>query len=62
MFESIIVWIVIAGSALYLGRKFWRQWRAATDKNSQIACCGGCCSCSTDRSTCDPQQSIVKQK
>lgn len=45
--ETIIIWSIIAVSAFFTGRKFYRQWRAAIDKRGQVSCGQGCCSCST---------------
>lgn len=46
MGEKIIIWFIIAVAALSVGRRFYRQWRAATDKKTQLSCGNGCCSCS----------------
>lgn len=44
MLESLVVWIIIAISAFFLGRRLWRQWRAATSGKGAMSCgCG--CSC-----------------
>lgn len=47
MLENLIIWAIIAVSAIFVGRKFYRQWQAAFDKKKQISCGQGCCSCST---------------
>ncbi|MBU1565034.1 MAG: FeoB-associated Cys-rich membrane protein [Proteobacteria bacterium] len=50
MIETILIWIVISVSAFFTGRKFYRQWRTAFDKKSQVSCGQGCCSCGTSSS------------
>lgn len=53
MIESIVVWTIILVSAFFIGRKFWRQWKAAVDKKGIISCgCG--CSCDGG-SVCPPE-------
>ena len=53
MIESIIVWTIIAVCAFFIGRKFWRQWRAATSQKGVISCgCG--CTCDNG-SICPPK-------
>jgi len=60
MLEKVIIWTIIAVSAIFIGRKFYRQWRAAFDKNSPISCGQGCCSCDTS-SGCSENAFNIKQ-
>lgn len=46
MWENIIIWSVIGISALYIGRRLYRQWRAALTPGKTVSCCGGCSCCS----------------
>jgi len=45
MIEKFIIWVIIALSAFFLARRFYRQWRAAFNKNLELSCGQGCCGC-----------------
>ncbi len=47
MLQNIILWAIIALCALFIGRKFFRQWRAALDPNAKIPCDCGCSDCTS---------------
>jgi len=55
MIETVIIYAIIAVCAFFTGRRFYRQWKAATSKDSNISCGSGC-TCCTD-STCDSRKS-----
>ncbi len=55
MVETIIIWAIIAICAFFTGRRFYRQWRAATSKDVNISC-GDSCTCCAD-SSCTSRQS-----
>ncbi len=60
MIESIVVWTIIAISAFFIARKFWRQWKAAASKKGAISCSCGC-TCDGD-STCSPGTDGAQRK
>ncbi|KAB2890711.1 MAG: FeoB-associated Cys-rich membrane protein [Desulfobulbaceae bacterium] len=45
MLEKSIIWLAIAAAAVYLGRRLWRQWRAAVAPGKSISCDCGCSGC-----------------
>jgi hypothetical protein len=45
--ENLIVIIIVALAAGLLGRSYYKKYK----KDNQ--CSGGCCSCSTDTSSCE---------
>ena len=47
MVENIILWAIIALCAFFIGRKFFRQWRAALDPKADIPCSCGCSGCNS---------------
>ncbi|TKB27980.1 FeoB-associated Cys-rich membrane protein [Desulfopila sp. IMCC35006] len=49
MLETIIIWTIIAICAFFTGRRFYRQWKIATSKDSNISC-GQSCTCCSDSS------------
>ena len=58
MLENIILWLILAGCAFFVGRKFYRQWRAALDPKGNISCDCGCSGCGSS-DNCDTKQNIA---
>ncbi|MGB3211543.1 MAG: FeoB-associated Cys-rich membrane protein [Desulforhopalus sp.] len=52
MIETIIIWVIIVLCAFFTGRRFYRQWKAATSKDADISCCNSC-TCCNDSSCSD---------
>jgi hypothetical protein len=50
MWQDIIIWLIIATAAFFIGRRIYRQWRAAVRPGATIACGCGCAGCD---SICD---------
>lgn len=49
--EKIIVLAVVVLAAIYVGRKFFIQWKMASQKGGKVSCSG--CSCCSDSSCPD---------
>ena len=58
MLENILLALIVLGCAFFIGRRFFRQWRAATQPG-QAPPCNCCSACPTtgcaDRSTQDKE-------
>ncbi len=54
MWENIIIWSAIVIAAFYMGRRLFRQWRAAVTPGKNISCNSGCSCCSS--SGCDDKK------
>ncbi|MBW2683452.1 MAG: FeoB-associated Cys-rich membrane protein [Deltaproteobacteria bacterium] len=52
MLEKIIIALIVACCAFFIGRRFYRQWRRVALGNEIPCCTDGCSSCSSV-STCD---------
>ena len=50
MWEDIIIWLIIATAVFLIGRRIFRQWRAAFSPGADISCSCGCTGCG---SICD---------
>lgn len=47
MLESIILWSILTGCALYVGKKFYNAIRSAIDPKKEMSCGCSCSGCST---------------
>ncbi|RPH39586.1 MAG: FeoB-associated Cys-rich membrane protein [Desulfobulbaceae bacterium] len=56
MWQLIIIWIIIGICAFFLGRRLYRQWRAALTPGKNVSCGGGCSCCSA--SGCDEPKKL----
>lgn len=45
MLENILVALALLVSAWYIGRRFFRQWRMAVNRDTGGCCAENCCSC-----------------
>lgn len=54
MFEVILIWVIVAVCAFFTGRRFYRQWKAAVNKDTDISCGEGCSCCAA---SCDSRKS-----
>jgi hypothetical protein len=65
MIQTIVIWIIVALCALYIGRRYYRQWRSALrgDQNAggiESSC--SCCSAASDCSSIKEIQSFKKKQ
>jgi hypothetical protein len=58
MVQTIIIWIIIALSALYIGRRFFKQWRSALRGDQKSGCIDTSCSCCSAASDCSSIKEI----
>jgi hypothetical protein len=56
MWQTLLIGIIIGACALFLGRRFWRQWRVATSDRDMPQCIEGGCGCCTAASSCSVAQ------
>jgi hypothetical protein len=51
MWQTLLIWLIIALCAFFIGRRFFRQWRSALSGKTVSCCldsgCGGCSSAAT---------------
>lgn len=59
MWENLIIGLVIIAAAVYLGRRAWKQWRAALTPGKGISCG---CSCSGCDTLCDERQATQPRR
>lgn len=58
MFETIIIWVIIAICAFFTGRRFYRQWQVATSKDGNISCGDSCTCCAESNCTTRKSEEI----
>jgi hypothetical protein len=53
MLEKLLVGLVVAVCAFFTGRRFYRQWQVAVNRDTASSCEASCCSCCPGSSPCD---------
>jgi hypothetical protein len=43
--DTLMVLIILVGAAVYIGRTYYRQWRAVKDSNDGCGCNSACSTC-----------------
>ncbi len=56
MWQTIIIWLIIALCAFFIGRRFFRQWRSALSGKPVSCCLDSGCSCCPSVPSCAAEQ------
>jgi len=62
MVQTIVIWIIVAFCALYIGRRYYRQWRSALRGDQNAGCIESSCSCCSAASDCSSIKEIQSFK
>ncbi|MGA7278415.1 MAG: hypothetical protein WBW79_10785 [Desulfocapsaceae bacterium] len=62
MAQTIVIWIIVALCALYIGRRYYRQWRSALRGDQNGGCIESSCSCCSAASDCSSIKEIQSFK
>ncbi|MCB2217296.1 FeoB-associated Cys-rich membrane protein [Desulfofustis glycolicus] len=52
MWQTILIWLIIALCAFFIGRRFFRQWRSALSGKTVSCCLDSGCSCCPSATSC----------
>lgn len=56
MFETILVFLIVAVAAAYIGRVYYRKFKAAQKAENPCSCSGSCEGCQVDSADCNDIQ------